>query len=282
MASYAKYIAAFLGLSFSLMSEKGNALRYPRKIYSDMGSCNLSGQNFVHLQYAQKSDQGFQVGWSQFSRWKIPAYHKPYVGGAIHILRCIAPGHFVNVGRGYVTSFNGSTVEAEVVSKKYQPVHFGRVSVRNGFKEHILYRPMVNDIVIPVDEQIIQKIQMNPKVVLDTAQLFKRTSENEFSFEISLEGEKLIKENMELFRGLGGRFLVEGFTLRTGDRKLLRRDSLLRARAVTHFIQRTYGINTDMITAIGYGNDWYQSIQKDQYHNGHAMTEGIRLELIPR
>ena len=283
-----RFFQSFFGIYVLLISiflEKKTygGLRFYDDFYGSI-NCSLGNARYVTLNYAQKyKDQEkdhFLISWPQKTDQKIPAYHKPALGGLIKIMRCLPPGRFVTVAKGQVTGLNGILVEAQVEAFDYKKSVYGKVFPEEVAMGAILPRPMVGDIVLTEETNISEKLQVNPTLTFFSKDIFKSNAANSYADELSEQGKEKIKQKIEAMRGLEGELVIEGFILEQGNRDELRKRSLLRAQTVAAFIAREYQLESRLVTAIGYGNDWYQKGMVVQSGLNKAVEDGVRLKLV--
>lgn len=238
----------------------------------------------LRLDYSARTQtkNEFRVGWSYYSESEIPSYLKPSIGGEVQIVRCLPPGKWVFLGKGNVEGINGNIVEAIINGFEYQgspPGKFPQNFVDTG---NIYWRPMAGDSVFPVQKNVNKKIAISPKFELSSQEIFVSLELNQFSYEISPQGEELLKEKFSYFKNMNGRILVEGFILTSGNREDLRIESLMRAQAISKYLANTFKLNQNQIIAIGYGNDWLQTgMQPVKNWPQKDITNGIILKMLP-
>ena len=238
----------------------------------------------LKLDYSERTQNKneFRVGWSFYSESEIPSYLKPSVGGEVQIVRCLPPGKWVFLGKGNVEGINGNIVEAVINGFEYQgspPGKFPQDFVETG---NMYWRPMAGDSVYPVQKNINKKVAISPKFEISSQELFVSQDLNQFSYELSKQGEELLKEKFSYFKNMNGRMLVEGFILTSGNREELRIESLMRAQAISKYLANIFKLDQNQIIAIGYGNDWLQEgMQPVKNWPQKNIINGIILKMLP-
>ncbi len=238
----------------------------------------------LKLDYSQRTQtkNEFRVGWSYYSESEVPSYLKPSIGGEVQIVRCLPPGKWVFLGKGNVEGINGNIVEATIHGFEYQgmpPGRFPQDFVETG---NIYWRPMAGDSVYPIQKSVTKKIAISPRFEISSQDLFVTQELNQFTYEISKQGEELLKEKFSYFKNMNGRLLVEGFVLTTGNREELRLESLMRAQAISKYLANIFKLNQNQVIAIGYGNDWLQTgMQPVKSWPQKEITNGIILKMLP-
>jgi hypothetical protein len=238
----------------------------------------------LRLDYSERTQtkNEFRVGWKYYSESEIPSYLKPSIGGEVQIVRCLPPGKWVFLGKGNVEGINGNIVEAIIHGFEYQrssPGKFPQDFVETG---NMYWRPMSGDSVYPIQKYITKKIAISPRFEISAQELFVTQELNQFSYEISKQGEELLKEKFSYFKNMNGRMLVEGFILTPGNREELRIESLMRAQAISKYLTDVFKLDSNQIIAIGYGNDWLQTGMREvKSWPQKEITNGIVLKMLP-
>ncbi len=238
----------------------------------------------LKLDYSQRTQtkNEFRVGWNYYSESEVPSYLKPSVGGEVQIVRCLPPGKWVFLGKGNVEGINGNIVEAIIHGFEYQglpPGKFPQDFVESG---NMYWRPMAGDSVYPIQKNITKKLAVSPRFEISSQDIFVSQELNQFSYEISKQGEELLKEKFSYFKNMNGRMLVEGFVLAIGNREELRIESLMRAQAISKYLANVFKLDQNQIIAIGYGNDWLQTgMQPIKSWPQKEITNGIILKMLP-
>lgn len=238
----------------------------------------------IKLDYSlrTKIKNEFKVGWNYYSSLEIPAFLKPTIGGEVQIMRCLPPGKWVFLGKGNVEKINGNSVEALISGYDEKHVSSGKIPQNFVETRNMFWRPMAGDSVFPIQKNISKKIIISPKFELATHDIFTSLELNKYSFEISSQGEELLKEKFSYFKNFNGRLLVEGFILSSNNREELRIESLMRAQAVAKYLQDIFNLDEDKIIAIGYGNDWLKTgMQPVKSWPQKNISSGIVLRLMP-
>jgi OmpA family len=238
----------------------------------------------LRLDYSERTEtkNEFRVGWNDYSESEIPSYLKPSVGGEVRIARCLPPGKWVFLGKGNVEGINGNIVEAVINGFEYQgaaPGKFPQDFVETG---NMYWRPMAGDSVFPIQKNINKKTSISPRFEISSQEIFVTQELNQFSYEISKQGEELLKEKFSYFKNMNGRMLVEGFILTSGNREELRIESLMRAQAISKYLVNIFKLDQNQVIAIGYGNDWLQpGMQPVKSWPQKDITNGIILKMLP-
>ncbi len=262
-----------------------NNENYTHKTYSNQ-ECTpkeMDPQN-LKIEYAEKlgPNSEYKVGWNFYSEQEVPAYLKPSVGGEVHIVRCLPPGKWVFLGKGNVTGINGNMVEAIITSPLKISAQFGKIPAEFISSGNMYWRPMVGDTIYPVDKVINKKITLSPRIEIPFHDLFISMDLNQYSYEISKQGEDILKEKFTAFLKANGRLLIEAFILTSGNREQLRIESLMRAQSISKYLANLYNIDPNQIVTIGYGNDWLQSgLQPVKGWPKQNVTSGIIIRLLP-
>ncbi|MGY3802946.1 OmpA family protein [Pigmentibacter ruber] len=224
----------------------------------------------------------YKIGWNFYTEQEIPAYLRPTVGGEVQVMRCLPPGKWVFVGKGNVTGINGNIVEAVISGFSDIETQFGKIPAEFISSGNIYWKPMVGDTIFPVEKHINRKIAISPRVEIPFQDLFISSDLNQYSYEISKQGEDILKEKFSQFKKLNGRILIESFILTSGNREQLRIESLIRAQSVSKYLANLYNIESNQIVTIGYGNDWLQSgLQPIKGWPNNNITSGIIIRMLP-
>lgn len=238
----------------------------------------------LKIEYAEKLNENseFKIGWSFYTEQEIPSYLRPTVGGEIRIVRCLPPGKWVFLGNGYVTGINGNMVEAIVANNSRVQGKLGKIPSEFIATGNSYWRPMIGDAIFPVEKYVNKKLSVSPKIEIPFQDLFISQDLNQYSYEISKQGEEILKEKIKLFKQAKGRLLIEAFILTSGNREQLRIESLMRAQSISNYISNLYNIESEQIVTIGYGNDWLQTgLQAEKKWPKKNITSGIILRLLP-
>jgi outer membrane protein OmpA-like peptidoglycan-associated protein len=146
----------------------------------------------------------------------------------------------------------------------------------------MFWQPMAGDSVFPIQRNINKKLTITPRFELSSQDIFVTLELNQYSYEISKQGENILKEKFSYFKNLSGRLLVEGFVYKSGNREELRIESLMRAQAVSKYIANNFNIDPGQVIAIGYGNDWMQpGMQPVNNWPIQNITSGIVIKMMP-
>ncbi|WGL61236.1 hypothetical protein QEJ31_06480 [Pigmentibacter sp. JX0631] len=224
----------------------------------------------------------YKVGWDFYTGQEIPTYLRPAVGGEVQIMRCLPPGKWVFVGKGNVTGVNGNIVEALISGASDIESQYGKIPNEYITTANIYWKPMVGDTIFPIEKHINRKISISPRVEISFQDLFISSDLNQFSYEISKQGEDILKEKFNQFKKLNGRILIEAFILSSGNREQLRIESLMRAQSISKYLANLYNIESNQIVTIGYGNDWIQSgLQPVKGWPNNNVTSGIIIRMLP-
>ncbi|WP_397600717.1 OmpA family protein [Silvanigrella sp.] len=258
---------------------------YFHKSYPEQ-ECTPKGMDTqtLRLEFSQRTKiiNEFRVGWNYYSSSEIPNYLKPTIGGEIQVARCLPPGKWAFLGKGNVIGINGNIVEALIKGYEYKASSAGKIPIDFVDTGNMYWRPMAGDVIFPVEKIINKKLTVSPKIELSFQDLFISVDLNQYSYELSKQGEEILKDKFEKFKNLNGKMLIEGFILTSGNREELRIESLMRAQSVSKYLANTFNINENQIISIGYVNDWIQSgMQPVKSWPNKEMTHGIVLRMIP-
>lgn len=238
----------------------------------------------LKIEYSEKTQikNEFKVGWSFYSSAEIPSYLRPTVGGEVQVARCLPPGKWVYLGKGNVTGINGNIVEATINGYEYNEKSAGKIPNELAETRNMYWRPMTGDVVFPIQKNISKKLFVSPKVELSFQELFVSVDLNQYSYELSKQGEEILREKFEQFKNLNGRMLIEGFILTSGNREELRIESLMRAQSISKYLTNAFNIHESQIVSIGYGNDWLQKgMTPIKSWPNKTISHGITLRMMP-
>ncbi|APJ04899.1 OmpA family protein [Silvanigrella aquatica] len=238
----------------------------------------------LKIDYSQKTQtkNEFRVGWHFNSEMEIPSHLMPSVGGEVQIARCLPPGRWVFLGKGNVERMNGNMIEALITGMEYKGTSPGKIPQDVVETGNMYWRPMAGDSIFPLQKYVNKKISITPKFEISSQELFVSQDLNQFSYEISKQGEDLLKEKFDYFKHKNGRLLVEGFILAAGNSDDLRIESLMRAQTIAKYLSNTFNIDSNQIIAIGYGNDWLEKgMQPVKNWPNKNITNGIILKILP-
>lgn len=261
-------------------------INYQYHLSYSNSECTLSGLENpkINLEYSIKSENNsdYKVAWKIRSEQEIPSYQKIAVGSEITIQRCLPPGYWSLIANGLVTNLNGTLVEAIVTVKNKLVSSYGKINDYEIENKNLFLRPMVGDNVIPLNKTISKKVTINENFLLAVENLFEKDNKNNFSYELSENGEKIIQEKMEKLKNMNGKILIEGFNLNIGNTKEIRIETLIRAQTIAKFIINYYQIDEKKVFAIGYGNDWLKTgMNKNSNGVYSEITNGIIIRKLP-
>ena len=238
----------------------------------------------LRLEYSQRTQtkNQFRVGWNYYSVNEVLGYLKPTVGGEVQVARCLPPGKWAFLGKGNVVGINGNYVEAIINGHEYIGKSAGKIPDDMIETGNMYWRPMAGDVIFPVEKTIHKKLTISPKIELSFQQLFISENLNQYSYELSKQGEEILKDKFEKFKNLNGKLLIEGFILKSGNREELRIESLMRAQSVSKYLTNEFNINENQIVSIGYGNDWLKTgMQPIKIWPNKETSHGIILRMLP-
>ncbi|WP_338636094.1 OmpA family protein [Spirobacillus cienkowskii] len=258
---------------------------FSHKTYSEE-NCYSRGADEVKtikINYSQRTDNPneYKVGWNYQIETELAHYLKPTLGGEVQIMRCLPPGKWVFLGKGNVENLNGNNVEARIYGIDTKSIESDKTFNHLVETKNLYWRPMVGDIVFPLQKVINKKIAISPKIELASEEIFISSELNQFSYEISKQGEELLKEIFEIFKNKRGRLIIEGYVLTSGNREDLRIESLMRAQAVLKFLANTFELDQTQIIAVGYGNDWFKpGMQRLKTWPKKNIISGITIKML--
>ena len=247
-------------------------------------ACSLDVQaRTLKLVNSQRTDEKnqFLVGWNFYTHQQYLHTQKPEVGGEIMILRCLPPGKYVLIAKGFVNKLNGNLVEAIVKSTNYEEIILGKETENLKESRNLIWRPMVGDAIFPVYKHIEHIALVSPLIQLKNNDLFQKMEDGSYSLDLSDEGKKIIRDKFQYFKKRSGRLLVEGFNLTYGNVDQLRTETLMRAQTVSTYLVREFGLAPSQVVAIGFGNDWkktgMQAIARDE---SELSSQGVLLKML--
>lgn len=202
-------------------------------------------------------------------------------GSEFLVVRCLATGKWSIVGKGSVSGMNGTTALGTVSSNpsELKPGEISSAQIQAG---NLYERPMVGDYLVPVEAHLVSTLRITPRISLEVAELFSRSSQSDFNSDLTDHGRQNLIEAFSSFKGMGGRVAVEAFINKPGNRSALRDASQLRATAVAQFLIRSFNLEDEQIVAMGMGSEEFQSgMQPVSSWPAKDIVEGITLRVIP-
>lgn len=222
----------------------------------------------------------YTIGFSLASLTSFSEEEKIPVGAEVRIVRCLPPGRFVSLAQGTVQRINGRQVEAYVKSAEVDPLLWKFPEGELAAQANLFPKPMVGDFVVPLLQNVSRRLRITPKLTYPLEEIFENEKDFNNSYNISSEGELLLKQALTHFEKIRGRLAVEVFLNQEGDREALRLQSLIRAQAVASHLRRVAHLKEDQVIPIGIGSDGLESgLQTVEF--GDRVESGVTLKILP-
>jgi hypothetical protein len=237
------------------------------------------------LSYSQSLEEKglFTVGWNLYSPVLLNNHEKPALGSEIQIARCLPNGRLFIVGQGTVEYINGTMVHAKVKGFENSMYSYGIPPESFVSSGNLFWRPMVGDMILYRTTVITKAPRISPKYELWVEELFMKSSDGSYSFDLSEQGREILYKKFGTLRPTSQKFLIEGFSLKYGDRGLVRTETLMRAQTVASYLAAAFNLNPNAIVSIGYGSDWFKTgMQPTSSHNPDMVSDGIILRVFPQ
>lgn len=217
-------------------------------------SCLEKQNEYARLVEVKDLGSEYKVMWpTRLKQAALKTSQQLEWGGLFEVGRCLPNGEWLSLGKSSIDLKSGQLVGGQVE----------KVTKSEGTSSNHMFawyqQPMVGDLVVPLEMQVLHQHFITPVEHLATSMLFQSEGQGNWAFDFSEEGLFRLKQALSKFERYLERINMIQIEVTSPRSSLSRSESRIvsqmRADTIARYLRGELKVNPRRVRAIGFGQD---------------------------